>query len=169
MGKLAVFVVCCWLIFSSPPFHSGRQIGFLHVFIFQVCWSPVILAYPICKRFCFQSVMLSCCHCFQFNRFYFFKPGSSNWAVFCLAAGVHLKLMLIVVVKLRCLCVYAWMQMRSGRINIQTDRKMQELLGHNSEEARVNLNWLLTIWGDGAPCVKQRKCGKGVKLQYQSL
>lgn len=113
--------------------------------------------------------MLSSCHCFQFNQFCSFKPGRSKWAVFCLAARVHLKLMLIVVVKLMCVCVCAWMQMRSGRINMQLDQKIQALCENNSEKARGNLYWWLTIWRGGTPCVKQRKRGKGVKLQCQSL
>lgn len=65
-------------IFFFFLFCSGRQIGFLHLFIFQVCWSQVILAYPMFKRFCFHTVVLPCSYCFQLNRSHWFKPGGAK-------------------------------------------------------------------------------------------
>lgn len=119
-GELAVCVVCWWLMgFFFLPFCSRRQIGFLHLFIFQMCRSQVILAYRMCKRFCFHTVVLPCGYCFQLKRSYWFKPGRSKWAMSCLSDRVHFQLMLIVVVKLMSLCVCAWMHMRSRIINIQ--------------------------------------------------
>lgn len=58
--------------------------------------------------------------------------------------------------------------MRLRRINIQLDKKIWSLSENASEEAGANLQWWLTTW-DGTPCVKQKKCGKRIKLQCQSL